>query len=58
MLSQVLSSAGLLALVLAIGFMYGPGPTGETVFRWDRLLIGIGVAIALFVAAAKTYKRD
>ncbi len=56
MLSRLLSVSGLLALILAIGFMYGPGPDGATVFRWDRLLIGIGVAVVLFVVAARTHR--
>lgn len=56
MISRFLSIAGLLTLVLAIGFMYGPGPGGESVFRLDRLLLGLGLGVALFVAAAKTHK--
>lgn len=56
MLSRLLSVAGLLALILAIGFMYGPGEEGETVFRLDRLLIGIAVAVGLFLLAARLHR--
>lgn len=53
MLGRVLSVAGLLSLVLAVGFMYGPGAEGTTVFRPDRLGLGVLIALACFVMAAR-----
>lgn len=57
MLGRVLSMAGLLSLVLAVGFMFGPGPEGGTVFRVDRLLLGLVVAVVCFIAAARVSPR-
>lgn len=56
MLGRILSVAGLLCLVLGVGFLYGPGPDGATVLRADRLLLGILGAVVCFTAAARLSK--
>lgn len=56
LLSRLISSLGLLALVAGLVLFAQTGP-GGTVLRWDRLLGGIALAALCFVLAWRLAPR-